>query len=574
MILFQSLSLVLPLHCDRSYFCGQARVRRPCCPQLKPSVMLDFWSTRRGFLLLNTSLVHTTNFSPPERNAGWSNRFLIAALAGILFLTLFPFRFDFQSRPLSGPLPFLLGGGVKTWGTFDVFLNVLLFVPFGFGLAEKLREKKVSRLATLVVVWAAGGIFSYAIELAQFYMPMRDSGWEDVVSNSTGSLLGFFLFDILGAPIIGFLSRCEAALRSSLTPARVAVFLSIYFLSWFALSGVLQMQTRLSNWDPDCLLLVGNEAGGQSPWKGQVQQLQIADRAVSDLAALRLTSGEIGAVPPISWRAEYNFSGTAPFKDTRNHSPALSWVPPALSPAASDPPVLNGKSWLSSRAPMSTVVVDLQKTNQFAIHLICAAEETHSGRGHIVSIARSPLLAHLTIRQEESNLVFWFRSPLSAKHAILGWYIPNVFNDTQARNLLYSYDGSDLSLFINGKKISRLYRLGPGTSLARILRMVRPAELQGYNDIYYSLVFFPAGIILGIAAQKYTQSTAANRLIVILYLLLPGFLLEFILVRVSGRPVWISNALLSVCLMLAGFFWIRTDSSSSGRRSAANPQVS
>jgi glycopeptide antibiotics resistance protein len=528
----------------------------------------------RGFLLLNTSPVHTTNFRPRQRTTGWSNRFLIAAIAGILFLTLFPFRFDFQSKPLGIPWPFLLGSGMKTSGPLDVFLNVLLFVPFGFGLAEKLREKKISRLVTFVIVWAAGAIFSYAIELAQFFMPMRDSGWEDVISNSTGSLVGFFLFQIFGPSTIVFLSRCEAALRSWLTVTRVAVFLSIYFLSWFVLSGVLQMQTRLSNWDPDCLLFVGNEPGGQSPWKGQVQQLQIADRAISDLAARQLTSGEIGAGPPTSWRAEYNFSGTAPFEDTHDLLPALSWVPPASLPPSSGPLVLNGKSWLSSRAPILDLVAVLKKTNQFAVHLICAAEETHDGHGHIVSIARSPFLADLTIRQEESNLVFWFRSPLSAKHAILGWYIPNVFNDTQARNLLYSYDGSDLSLFINGEKSSRLYRLGPGTSLARVLRMVRPAELQGYNDIYYSLVFFPAGIILGIAAQKYSHSTAANRLAVILYLLLPGFLLEFILVRISGRPLWISNALLSFCLMLAGFFWIRTDSLVYGRQLAANPQVS
>jgi len=536
--------------------------------------MLDFWSIRRGFLLLNSSPIHTTNFRSPARTPSWSNRFLIAAIAGILFLTLFPFRFDFQSRPLGSPWPFLLGSGMKTSGPLDVFLNVLLFVPFGFGLAEKLRERKVSRLATFFMVWTAGAIFSYAIELAQFYMPMRDSGWGDVVTNSTGALVGFFLFEILGSFTVDLLSRCEAALRSGLTVARVAVFLSIYFLSWFALSAVLQMHTRLSNWDPDCLLLVGNEPGGQSPWKGEVQQLQIADRAVSDLAALQLTSGEISAGGPVLWRAEYNFSGAAPFQDTQNSLPALSWVPPALLPPPSDSLTLDGKSWLSSRSPVSDLVADLQKTNQFAIHLICAAEQTHNGRGLIVSIARSPFLADLTVRQEESNLVFWFRTPLSAKHAILGWYIPNVFSDTQARNLLYSYDGSDLSVFINGKKSSRAYRLGPGTSLARVLRMVRPAELQGYNDIYYSLVFFPAGIILGIAAQEYIHASAANRLVVMLYLLLPGFLLEFILARVSGRPLWISNALLSIFLMVAGFFWIRADSSSSGRQSAANPQVS
>src|ERR1700732_1407164 len=115
--------------------------------------MLDFWLIRRGFFLLNTSPVHTTNFG---RTPGWSNRFLIAAMAGILFLTLFPFRFDFQSRPLASPLPFLLGSGMKTSGPLDVFLNVLLFVPFGFGLAEKLRERKVSRLATFFMVCTAG----------------------------------------------------------------------------------------------------------------------------------------------------------------------------------------------------------------------------------------------------------------------------------------------------------------------------------------------------------------------------------------------------------------------------------
>src|ERR1700719_1420654 len=348
--------------------------------------MLDFWSIRRGFLLLNSSPIHTTNFRSPVRTPSWSNRLLIAAIAGILFLTLFPFRFDFQSRPLGTPLPFLLGSGMKTSGPLDVFLNVLLFVPFGFGLAEKLREKKVSRLATLFIVWAAGAIFSYAIELTQFYMPMRDSGWEDVVSNSTGSLVGFFCFGILGIFIIDFLSRCEAGLRSWLTVTRVAVFLSVYFLSWFAFSAALQMQTRLSNWDPDCVLLVGNEPGGQSPWKGQVQQLQIADRAVSDLAALQLTAGKISAGPPILWRAEYDLSGVAPFKDTHDFLPILSWVPPVTLPLSSGSLVLTGKSWLSSKTPVSDLVANLQKTNQFAIHVICAAEETHNGRGLIFSI--------------------------------------------------------------------------------------------------------------------------------------------------------------------------------------------
>ncbi len=65
--------------------------------------------------------------------------------------------------------------------------------------------------------WATGAILSYAIEITQFYIPMRDSGWEDVFTNTTGSVVGFFLFELLGAPVIRFLSQCEAALRSWLT---------------------------------------------------------------------------------------------------------------------------------------------------------------------------------------------------------------------------------------------------------------------------------------------------------------------------------------------------------------------
>jgi hypothetical protein len=518
--------------------------------------------------------IHTVESPSHQRTPGWSNRFLIAAIVGILFLTLFPFRFDFQSRLPGNSSPFLLGSGIKTSGFFDAFLNVLLFVPFGFGLAEKLRERKLSRLATLLVVWVAGAVFSYAIELTQIYIPMRDSGWEDVLTNSTGAVVGSFLFEILGGFTIALLSRAESACRSWLTIKRIAVLLPIYFVSWFAFSAALQTKTKLSNWDPDCLLVVGNDAAGQSPWKGQIQELEIADRAVPNATAFELTSGQASAEPLPDWRAEYHFAGAPPFKDTKEFLPTLSWAPPAPASAPSDALVLNGQSWLASNVTVADLVADLQKTNQFALHLICAAEATHDGRGHIISISRPPSFVDLTVRQEESALVLWFRNPLSVKRAILAWYVPNVFTDTKTRNILYSYDGANLSLYINGKKSGRPYRLGPGTALARLLRKVRPAELQGYMDIYYLLVFFPVGIILGMAAQAQPQPRLLSLWGIVLYFILPAFLLEFILVRISGRAFSTSTLLLSLSLIVAGFLWIRSDSASFGAAPAPQRQAS
>src|SRR5690348_16730085 len=93
-----------------------------------------------------------------------SNRIFLLALAGIFFLTLFPFRFALQTKLLPGSSPFLLGTGDKPYRAMDIFLNILLFVPFGFGLSEKLREKGWSWKGAFFTTWIAGAFISYSIE--------------------------------------------------------------------------------------------------------------------------------------------------------------------------------------------------------------------------------------------------------------------------------------------------------------------------------------------------------------------------------------------------------------------------
>ena len=90
------------------------------------------------------------------RAPSWSNRILTAAVAGIFFLTLYPFRFALVRH---GP-PFLLVGWGKDSGALDFFLNLLLFVPCGFGFAESLRERGRSRAAVLGIALLAGALLS------------------------------------------------------------------------------------------------------------------------------------------------------------------------------------------------------------------------------------------------------------------------------------------------------------------------------------------------------------------------------------------------------------------------------
>jgi VanZ family protein len=183
---------------------------------------------------------------------------------------LFPFRFDFGTSYVLHRFPFLLGPSVKRSTHTDIFLNVLLFVPFGFSLCAKLCERGSSRWSSFLQALAVGAGASYVVEILQFYIPARDSGWSDVFSNAAGSVLGFFLFELCGGAILKELSKWENLFGGWLNARRAALLLAAYFTCCFGNSVLLQNETRLSNWDTQCILSVGNDASGQNPWRGRI----------------------------------------------------------------------------------------------------------------------------------------------------------------------------------------------------------------------------------------------------------------------------------------------------------------
>jgi VanZ family protein len=71
----------------------------------------------------------------------------------------------------------------------DVIENILGFMPFGFvlcGLFALSRPRgQAILMATLV-----GGLLSLSVESLQYYIPRRDSSLTDVMTNTTGTLLG------------------------------------------------------------------------------------------------------------------------------------------------------------------------------------------------------------------------------------------------------------------------------------------------------------------------------------------------------------------------------------------------
>lgn len=494
-----------------------------------------------------------------QASAEWSNRILILSLLGIAYLTLFPFKFDLTATYIFHKSPFLLQSSVKRVMYLDFFLNVLLFVPFGFGVSAQVRKRGGSRRASLFLALLAGVGVSYLVEVLQFYIPARDSGWEDLISNTLGSVAGFFLFEVCSSAVLEKLSRYEDSFGSWLSPRRAALLLSAYFAACFGVSAILQNRTQLSNWDNQSILFVGNDASGQHPWAGQIQLLQIWNRALPDKAIPELIRRPSVDDESTGLLGSYDFTGSPPYRDRTNVLPELGWAP-------QEPPFTNGRaleldarSWLRTKFPVENLTQEIRKSSQFTVHIVCTPAAIQGVNGRIVSLSQAADNVNFHLRQEGPGLVFYFRNPLSARRSMLAWYVRGVFQAGQARDIVAVYDGSDAFLYLDGNRVPQTYRLSPGASLMHTFYFIRPMDLEGCVIVYETLLFLPAGVLIGAAVRQWPLHKLFLQWMIALGWFLPAVLLELLLAGVSGRRIWLGNIALSLVFGLAGILLINAD---------------
>jgi len=502
----------------------------------------------------------TQDLPRQQASAEWSNRIVILSLLGIAYLTLFPFKFDFSATYIFHRYPFLLETSVKHVMYGDFLLNVLLFVPFGFGVSAQACKRGKSRWTSLLLALVAGACVSYTVEVLQFYIPARDSGWEDVISNSMGSVAGFFLFELCGGAVLKQASKWEVSFEGWLSPRRAALLLVAYFAVFFVISTFLQNKTRLSNWDPQSILVVGNDASGKNPWRGQIVLLQIWNRALPDKAIRQMTGRRSADDESAGLLGSYDFTGAAPYRDATNFLPALGWTPEQPQITNARAPELDARSWLSTKVPVENLTREIRKSSQFTVHIIIAATgKPQDVNGRIVSLSQSADNVNFHLRQEKQFLVFFFRNPLSAARSMLAWRVVGGFEAGKMLDIVASYDGSDAFIFLDGNRVPQSYHLSTGASLMHSFYFIRTLDLEGCFVVYVTLVFLPGGLLIGAAARKWSREGIAARWMLAIGWLLPAVLLEVLLAGVSGRGILVGNLALSLVFGLAGILLINAD---------------
>jgi len=487
----------------------------------------------------------------------WSNRLLILALEGILFLTLYPFQFLTHAKGIGHASPFLLGHGGKGSGVRDDLLNVLLFAPFGFALGNKIRKQGRSWPAVLLCTWLAGILLSYGIEFLQLYIPERDSGWEDVLTNSTGAAVGCVIAIFLGGWTFKLLSDWETASEAWLTTRRAAILVLVYFAVWFTASVLLQRETHLENWVSDSYLVIGNDAAGESPWGGRVSLLEIWNHSLPEgIASTLLRGGKTPKDEEPLIKLEFP-APSAAGKDAHSGVPFPSSDSSRLGRADKRGP--RGRTPSSeANVPARALVNELKRTNQFSTLLVLRPPETNTQYGSIASISHTSGLPDLYFRHEETNVVFWFRSPLTLRRPALEWNLGHLMAKNELHQVLISYDGSGVSLYVDSRK-PRHDAMGPGAALASFVRHVKQSELNGYNYIYYAIVFLLPGTLLGIAMRKQLWRQTLPLVISLSTIVAAPAVLECILVRTNGRDFSFGNFELSVAMVILGILWMNCD---------------
>ena len=146
------------------------------------------WTSNQSLSVEGESLIALYRFN--ERAGSTVHNQIDSATDLTIPARYFVLHHDFLRQDLYPQSP----GTWKRWSSWaDLGVNIGGFVPVGFVFFAYLSSVKRIRGASLVVV-LIGLFLSLTIEVSQWFLPNRDSGMGDLLTNTTGTALGVLLY--------------------------------------------------------------------------------------------------------------------------------------------------------------------------------------------------------------------------------------------------------------------------------------------------------------------------------------------------------------------------------------------
>lgn len=453
-----------------------------------------------------------------KRNLQFSRFLAFMSIATAAWLTLFPFVFSKNIDPEAGHIVFYL----KRWGefySFDFVANIFFFIPLGFSLTYFFRIRSFRREYAIFLSFITCLILSVMVETLQIYLPSRYTSLMDVLSNVIGGALGSYAWfwkgnglkhKILHLSVAGEMYLKRPAVQKW---AWALIFLLILFLI------PMTKRTTFTNWNPDYPVVIKNEKTGDRFWKGRIKEMHLFSKA--DFENLEPDTASAGTSNPAHLMTFRNSSS-----DSRTDARRSIIDNTLINKSEGE------KKWLESRDPATAVNRKIIETNQIAFTATVATSDTaQAGPARIFSISTNPYLRNFTIGQEAHALVVRLRTPLTGENAMKPEYkIEGVFADTAWHTIDVRYNGSILSINVDGGAAEMEQFFSPGTAFYGLFFNTHPKSAFGYVLIYLMLIALPLGII---SSVLFNGPGHFWRMIILS--LLTGALIEFLSMTTAVR---------------------------------------
>lgn len=376
----------------------------------------------------------------------------------ILYGTLLPMQFNFaENRVFDWKMSFAVQA--RDWVG-----NIFFFMPLGFSLMWAVAKLGRRSRIFLVLITLFGAVFSFTVEYLQLFLPTRGSSLRDIIANTLGTALGSALLIWRGDWILHQLSRFRT-FAYQLNPLVWGILLVCYLGIVISGAVYLRNQAKLSGWRDDYFLLLGNEHTGGRAWRGSVTEFHIWNRTLSpDEIADALKR----QTPRLDQSLIASYLLTKSLQDRSMNLPNLCWKgePDA---AVKDGLKLGDRHWLESENGAAALAQKLKETNQFTISLdLTSGSLVQYGPARILSFSADPGYRNFMVGQAGPDLILRLRTPVTGENGRSPQLnAENVLVDSNPHQIVITYDGQVVRLYIDNLSRAYHYDLGPESLLFR-----------------------------------------------------------------------------------------------------------
>ena len=408
------------------------------------------------------------SLSSPSRPPRYPGGLLLAC--GTLFIctaTLWPFTFAF--RPMDWR-QFIGAFALEPSTLLDLPRNIILFVPFGMGVAWLLEGRGISRSLNLVLTGAAGLAMTLCVESLQVFLPGRTPNLSDVWSNVCGAIAGVALLHT--APRLFAWLRASAR-RGPVLAATVIVSANVKLavtISLALMSGVVSQPFTVG---PRPLV---SAAGKEGTPPTAIRDVIVLNRAVDQHQQLQLLDGRLPAE-----LVDAVVAGAAPERN------------PVANPARLD--------------TSFTIALTLDPLGH-----------AEGKRGPLLSVAGEDATDHVVIAQDETRMALRWRSRFDRGTAArTELEFPGVLDPTpRPRRVIVTVRGVTASVRTSDGAGNGDVLLGPEATLSALLReadywplTLRHVAFWRALITFAAIVFALPALLLGAVLGRHRALLAA-----------------------------------------------------------------